>query len=254
MAERHLGRKLAVIGAVAFAILVPAIQALTGWGQSAAEFSAGGDGTLRAAGYAFSIWSVIYAGLVAYAVYQVLPRRAEPALLDAVGWPSVVATLGCGLWIIASAADLDWASVAIILTSTGAATFALVRARNAGRGRSGWPRRLVVWPIGLLAGWLTAAAALNILTVLTAQGVIGPESARIAALAGVAGVALAALLSALAVRIATYGLAVGWGLAAVAVAESGSKPEVAFAAVTAAVLVLGLTVVLALRRPGALRA
>lgn len=83
MAERHLGRKLAVIGAVAFAILVPAIQALTGWGQSAAEFSAGGDGTLRAAGYAFSIWSVIYAGLVAYAVYQV---RGAPSPLCWMPW------------------------------------------------------------------------------------------------------------------------------------------------------------------------
>lgn len=254
MAERHLGRKLAVIGAVAFAILVPAIQALTGWGQSAAEFSAGGDGTLRAAGYAFSIWSVIYAGLVAYAVYQVIPRRAEPALLDAVGWPSVVATLGCGLWIIASAADLDWASVAIILTSAGAANLGLARARTAGLGQAGWPRRLVVWPIGLLAGWLTAAAALNILTVMTAEGLIGPDNARAAALVGVAAVTLAALLSAVAVRVATYGLAVSWGLAAVAVAEFGSKPEVALAAIAAAALVLGLTVVLALRRPGGLRA
>ena len=254
MAQRHLARRLAVVSAVVFAILVPAVQALTGWGQSAAEFSADGNDTLRAAGYAFSIWSVIYAGLVVYAVYQVLPRRAEPALLEAVGWPSVIATFGCGLWIVASAADLDWASVVIILTAAGAATFGLARARSAGLGQSGWPHRLVIWPIGLLAGWLTAAAALNILTVLTAEGLIGPESARIAALAGVAGVTAAALLSALAVRVLTYGLAVSWGLVAVAVAELEPKPDVALAAIAAAALVLGVTVILAVRRPRGLRA
>ena len=248
MADRHLGRRLAVIAAVAFAILVPTVQALTNWGQSAAEFSADGDGTLRAAGYAFSIWSVIYAGLVVYAVYQILPRRAEPALLEAVGWPSVIAASGCGLWIIASAADLDWASVAIILTSAGAMVFGLARARAQGLGQTGWPRRIVLWPLGLLAGWLTAAAALNILTVLTAKGVIGPDSAQTAALAGVAGVTAAALIGALVVRVGAYGLAVGWGLVAVAVAEAGEKPGVALAALAAAVLVLGASLVLALRR------
>lgn len=247
MAERHLGRSLAVAAAVGFAILVPAIQALTGWGQSAAEFSADGNGTLRAAGYAFSIWSVIYAGLVAYAVYQFLPRRAGPALFAAVGWPSVIAAVGCGLWIIASAADLDWASVVIILTAAGAMIFGLARARAGGLGQSGWPRRVVLWPLGLLAGWLTAAAALNILTVLTAQGVIGPDGAQTAALAGVAGVTAAALIGALIVRVGAYGLAVAWGLAAIAVAEAGPKPGVAVAALAAAALVLGVTLVLALR-------
>jgi len=248
MAKRHLGRRLAVVGAVAFAILVPTVQALTDWGQSAAEFSADGDSTLRAAGYAFSIWSVIYAGLVAYAIYQLLPRRAEPALLDAVGWPSAIAAFGCGFWIIASAADLDWASVAIILTSAGAMVFGLARARASGLGQTGWPRRLVLWPLGLLAGWLTAAAALNILTVLTAKGAIPPARAQTAALAGVAGVTAAALIGAVIVRVGAYGLAVGWGLAAVAVAEAGPKPGVALAAAAAAVLVLGVSLVLVLRR------
>lgn len=249
MSNLHAGRKLAVIGAVTFAILVPAVQALTGWGQSAAEFSEDGNSTLRAAGYAFSIWSVIYAGLVAYAVYQALPRRAEPRLLAAVGWPSAFAALGCGMWIIASAADLDWASVAVILASAGAMIFGLARARRSGLGQAGWARRLVVWPLGLLAGWLTAAAALNILTVFTAQGVIGPDAALPAALAGIAGVTAVALFTAPVVRVGAYGLAVSWGLVAVAVAEAGPKPLAAAAALAGALAVLGWTLFLVLRRP-----
>lgn len=243
-----------MVGAVAFAILVPTLQALTGWGQSAAEFSADGNSTLRAAGYAFSIWSIIYLGLIIYAAYQVLPRRAEPQLLAVVGWPSAIAAFGCGLWIIASAADLDWVSVAVILASAGAMIFGLVQARTRGLGLKGWPRRLVIWPLGLLAGWLTAAAALNILTVLTAEGFIPPASAQPAALAGVAGVVVVALLSALGVRVGAYGLAVGWGLVAVAVAESDPKPLVAVLALVGAALVLGVSLILALRRPRRLQA
>lgn len=247
MDSAHLGRRLAVAFAVAFAILVPTIQALTGWGQSAAEFSADGNGTLRAAGYAFSIWSVIYLGLIIYAAYQFQAQRAEPQLLAAVGWPSVIASLGCGLWIIASAADLDWASVVIILTSATAMILGLIRARRRGLGQTGWPRRLVIWPLGLLAGWLTAASALNILTVLTAEGIITPAMAEAAALAGVAAVVLAGLWAGAAVGVVTYGVAVSWGLLAVAVAESASKPPVAAAALAGAVAVLAFAIVLALR-------
>ena len=247
MGDGVIGRKLAVIRAVIIAILVPTIQAFTGWGQSAAEFSQDGASTLRAAGYAFSIWGVIYAGLIIYAVYQARSGRGEAPLMVAVGWPSVVAILGCGVWIIASAADLDWASVAVILISAAAMIFGLVRAKAAGLGLSGWPRRLVIWPLGLLAGWLTAAAALNILTVLTAQGIIGPDAALPAALAGVVGVAVVAVLTAVQVRVGAYGLAVAWGLVAVAVAEADPKPLVAMTALLAAALVAAVSLILALR-------
>ena len=247
MADGVLGRKLWVIRAVAIAILVPTIQAFTGWGQSAAEFSQDGNGTLRAEGYAFSIWGVIYLGMIAYAIYHARAGRDQAPLMAAVGWPSVVAILGCGIWIIASAADLDWTSVGVILISAGAMIFGLIRASSARLGLSGWPRRLVLWPLGLLAGWLTAAAALNILTVLTAQGIIGPGAAQPAALAGVVGVAVVAMLTAMKVRVAAYGLAVVWGLVAVAVAEADPKPLVAITALVAGALVAGTTLILALR-------
>lgn len=248
MNDRTAGRKIAVIAAVTFAIMVPAVQALTGWGQTAAEFSGDGDQTLRAAGYAFSIWGVIYAGLALYAVFQALPGRAEPHLMARVGWPSVLASLGCGLWIIASAADLDWATVAIILASTSAMVWGLIAARARDLGLVGLSRYLVVWPLGLLAGWLTVASAVNILTVLTAQGVIDPAQPLIPALAGVGITALIAAVVAERVKVPTYGLAVAWGLAAVGVAEWAPKPLVGGAAYVAAGLILILTAWLAFRR------
>lgn len=227
-------RRVLIPLAVAFAILVPAAQAVFGLGLSAAEFAQDGNGTLRAAGYAFSIWSVIYAGLVAYAVWQALPRNRDDAALAAIAGPSIVAILGCGLWIIASALDLKWGSVGVIVVSAVALTAGLWRTAP---GVAGWKDRLFVWwPLSLLAGWLTIAAAINILTVLTAVGALkGIETA--AAFVGVGvvtGVALAVLRTG---RFPVYGAPIAWGLVAVWVAETAGKPDVAAAALGAAVVV-----------------
>jgi hypothetical protein len=229
-------RTLLVIAAVAFAIATPASQALLGYGLSASEFASQGDGTLRAAGWAFSIWSLIYAGLVAYGIYQALPRNRANPLLDDVGLPSAAAIAGCGAWILASAFDLRWLSVAIIVGSAAILTLGLVKARRRGRAPARGDRLFVWWPLGLLAGWLTIAASINIITVLTAEGLLDAP-ARPAALAGVAVVVLAAVLGLRATNLAAYGLPIAWGLTAVWAAEMAAKGEVALAALAGAVLV-----------------
>jgi len=246
-------RQIAIVAAVAFAIASPIVQRAGGVGLTAAEFSRSGDGTLRAAGYAFSIWSVIYAGLVAFAIYQALPRQRDDALIDAVAGPAVVAIVGTGLWIWASALDARWLTVAIIVVSAGYLCFGLIRAlaplrpgaarratSPASEGRRGgfsWAERaLVLWPLGMLAGWLTVASALNILTVMTAEGLLDGVP-RAAAFVGVVAVLIAALFVLRATRLAAYGAPVAWGLAAVWVAERSAKGDVAALALGAAALV-----------------
>lgn len=227
-------RNILVIGAVALGLGAPALQAMTGFGLSAAEFAGDGNGTLRAAGYAFSIWSLIYAGLVAYAVWQTLPRNRDDPRLAAIARPSVVAILGCGLWICASALDLKIASVGIIVVSALALTIGLWR--TAARDADLKSRFFVWWPLSLLAGWLTIASALNILTVLTAIGAL-EGVARAAAFAGVVAVLIVALFVLRTGRLAVYGIPIAWGLVAVWVAEKDGKPDVAAVALGAAVLV-----------------
>ena len=216
--------------AVAFAIGVPAAQSLLDLGLSAAEFADDGNETLRAAGYAFSIWSVIYVGLVAYAVWQALPRnRADPAV-EATALPAIVAILGCGAWIWAAASNGQWASVAIILTSAAAAIFALARALPAYEANVR-DHLFVYWPLGLLAGWLTIASAINIVTVLTARGIVPPGSE----LVGVAAVTAVGAVVLLRLRLLAYAVPIVWGLVAVWVAEHVAKPLPAGAALAAAV-------------------
>lgn len=242
-------RQIAVIGAVAIAVVTPAVQASLDLGLSQREFAASGDGVLRAAGWAFSIWSLIYAGLIAYAIWQAPEKRRDVAFLASIGWPAAVAVLGCGLWIVAAAADARWASVAIILVSAGSITGGLWRAPLPTREQKG-ERLLAVWPLGLLAGWLTIASALNLLTVAKAEGLISQDAAAPAALAGLVLVAACAIAVVARTRITAYGVAIAWGLFGVWAAEQTQKSAVAGTALLFAVAVAAWSVWTLARRRG----
>lgn len=231
MHGKPLGRSLAVLLAVVAAIAIPALQATQHIGLSAAEFAGQGDQTLRAAGYAFSIWGLIYFGLGAYAIYQ-LTVAPETPTLRAVAWPSVVAIAGCGAWILASAFNQQWLSVAVIVTSASVMVAGLMRARA--EAPAFRDKLLIVWPLALLAGWLTIASAINILTVLTAQGIIGPGLAW--AVIGIAAVLLVGGGVGWALRSRFYLAPIVWGLMAVYVAEQADKPAAAWLAAGAALL------------------
>lgn len=241
-------RKALVVLAVAFAILTPAIQALLDLGLSQREFADAGNETLRAAGYAFSIWTLIYAGLIAHAVQQVVDRGRHEPLFVALK-PSIAAIAGCGLWIVASALNERWLSVVVILASAGTALWALMRARGVAQGLKShlWS----VWPIALLGGWLLIASAVNILTVMTAEGMIGADLRTAYGLLGITAVAAVTIGVMRAGVSFAYGLPVAWGLVAVFAAERSDQPATAFPALGAAVIVLAASGWIELKRRAA---
>ncbi|SPU45849.1 hypothetical protein [Brevundimonas diminuta] len=163
-------RRLAVLAAAVFAVVVPIVQALGGFGLSQAEFAADGNQTLRVAGYAFSIWSLLYLGLLIYAGRQALPQTGESVLINRMGWPSVVAFFGIGFWIVMAALNLKAASVVVILASLLALLLPMLGSARTIRatGTMERDRWFLIWPLAALAGWLTVAAPLNLITVATA--------------------------------------------------------------------------------------
>lgn len=244
-------RRILILIAAFAAPLVGYGQMTLGWGMSPAEFSAQGDQTLRVAGYAFSIWGVIYAWLLAYGVYQALPATRESEASRRLAWPSLFALTGTALWVAASAADAEWLTVAIIATSLLVILIPLVTHAGALAAEPLKRRALIVWPLSMLAGWLTIASLVNLLTVLTSQGLLAPDNAQPVALIAVV-VAVAAALGVTArTRVWTYPVPIAWGLVGVFVAERAQANDVlAFAALGAAVLVvIGATLLLARQAP-----
>lgn len=250
---RNSPRRLLILAAALFAVAISYGQIALRWGLSPAEFAADGASTLRVAGYAFSIWGLIYLGLLTYAVRQMLPGVRETATLRAFGWPSLLALLGIGWWVIAAALDAEVMTIVLIAGSAIVLLIPLVRhapmVRALGAGdRDRW---LTVTPLALLAGWLSIAAPVNLITVATGNGdlpaVLPPTGWASLAIAGVTLLALAVTAR---TRLAAYPLPIAWGLLGAFVAEQTRNPTLAYVALAAAVIVFAGAVIfgLGLRR------
>lgn len=243
-------RRLVVAACAVFAIVVAQAQMLMGWGQSAAEFAADSDATLKVAGYAFAIWGVIYLGLLIYAVRQVLPATGESELLTRLGWPSALAFLGIGWWIVAAAFDWEVGTILLIFGSLLVLLVPLLMNAPTIRAlpRTAIERWTVVWPLALLAGWLGVAAPLNLLTVLTGNGDLPTVlSPTVWALIAVTAVTLKALVVTWVLRTPAFALPIAWGLLGAFVAELERNPTLAIGAILASGLVLVGAVILTFR-------
>ena len=94
-----------------------------------------------------------------------------------------------------------------------------------------------VSPLALLAGWLTIATAINVLTVSTAYGLIAEASATAVAMTGIVVVTLLGVVVVNQAHSIAYGIPIAWGLAAVYFAEQAHRPSVALDAAGAAAIV-----------------
>lgn len=232
-----------VTGAIA-QIVMGSLPFILGWSTTIADRSAEAETLLTPAGYAFSIWSVlflgcaVYAGVHAFSLSSPAMRRsgwfAGAAFWLNAGWESWVPAFGIeavSLLIILGC----WAAcLAFILTETPARDISL-----AGRA--------VRLPVYALGGWLNAAAAVNFLSVMQLYDApflgSGEDAAAIAVLVG-------ALVPAAGVIVRTgslsYALAVGWALLAIAERLDGLAVDTAVTGLStmAAVYALPALVVL----------
>lgn len=183
---------------------------------------------VQPAGYAFAIWGVIYPWLLISAGYGLF-KRADAPDWDPQRWPLIGAmVLGAGwLWIAVQNPVL---ATVVIFAMLGFALLALARTPT----REFWLARA---PVGLFAGWLTAASFVSLGVVLAGFGVLG--SGRIAALMMIVVAAGVATLVMTRLRPGgTYPFAVGWGLAGIAVVNADTHIDVTVLALAGAALLV----------------
>lgn len=191
---------------------------------------------------AFSIWSVIYTGLVAGAVWQVLPAQRRDPRQRRIGWWVLASMVLNAVWIGVVQAGALALSVVVIVVLL--ATLAVVLVRMGERAPSGRVERLVVdGTLGLYLGWVSVATAANIAAALASAGLTDPPGG-----ADVWAVVVLAVVALLGLAVARYSggrlgiaLAMAWGLAWIAVARwtgEPTSPTTAVAAVSAACVVL----------------
>lgn len=164
------------------------------------------------AGYAFTIWGVIFLTLLAYALVYAW-RGTDPKIARRLA----IAMGANTLWsLYVQSFAIDFVSVAIIIVGLSSALLALGSAVRS--GQSGIERMLARAGAGLLAGWLSVAAAANIAAAMQHAGLsfgdIGEPVIALLLLLAFGGLAI---LVAGRTRSFYYAGAVCWGLIAIAV-------------------------------------
>lgn len=258
-----LARQIVVLSAVSF-MLIAAVIGAGAFGNSAVEDQQGGaldtDGSyLAPAGPAFSIWSVIYLGLIAYAIWQALPRQRTNPRQRALGWLIALTMTMNGLWLVAARFGTLLLTVVVIVLLLAALgwTFRVAVATREPRGGV-VDSVLIDGVTGLHLGWVTLATVANIAawltTVVPARWEDAADAIGVAVLIVVALIGLAIAWRS-SWRVAPA-LALAWGLSWLAVeritGEPQSGPIGLTAIIVAAVVLLVPAIVSVLRviRPG----
>ncbi|MEZ4615208.1 MAG: tryptophan-rich sensory protein [Caldilineaceae bacterium] len=95
-------RQAMVVVALAVTIFINYLSnALPLNGRTAGEISDSFPVRFTPAGYVFSIWGLIYLGLIAYAIYQALPAQRANPRLRAILWPFILSCMANSTWIFA---------------------------------------------------------------------------------------------------------------------------------------------------------
>ncbi len=189
------------------------------------EVSARYETLVTPAGYAFSIWSLIYAGLVAFSLFQLSSRNLER--FRAVRSAYILScALNCA-WVYFWHHDQIAICLALIFCLL--ATVAYINAKLP-MGGSAIESLLTRGPFGIYLGWLSAASLVNLAILLRHWNVdLGSGETAFAVvlilLAATLGVVFRAWLQ-------NYfaPLAIAWALTAIAIRQSGHTAIVTAAA------------------------
>ena len=161
--NKDIIRQMSVVVALIITIVVNVMSnALPFNGLTAPEIADSFEVYFVPAGYVFSIWSVIYLGLIAYAIFQLLPAQRENPRLRQTGWWFVLSSAANSIWLFLWHYGYFALSVVAMLTLL---ISLIVIYQRLGIGRQAVPSRerwLVHLPFSIYLGWVTVATIANI--------------------------------------------------------------------------------------------
>lgn len=217
----------------------------------AADGAFDADATLLApATAAFGVWSLIYAGLLAFAAAQATPMLGTRERVRGVAWPLVGSMALNAAWITAVQAGAVVVSVGILAGIVATLSVAAVRLTRTAPG-SAVEALVVDVPTGLYLGWASVATVANVAAAGAWLLGTAPEAGTTAATGALAAVGLLAIAISrdLAVRPAlawATTATLAWGLAWIAAGRLAGAPADAVvgwaAALAAGVAVLSTAI------------
>lgn len=254
MADNDRIRSIAVaVMAVVQTAVALGSQVVVSADNTNAAISADNRSPLTPAGYAFSIWGLIFLASLALAVYQLRPDQRDREVHRRTGWWLVAAFTASTLFNPVFANRILWLAELTVLALVVCLAVAARRFRSLGRATSRTEQLALRLPVTLYLGWATLASAAGLGAALRSVGM--PERATwvtAVSLLVLLAIAVASVVAAgRLLAVAGFAFTACWALVAIAVATYAGPVRVgAVVALLLILVVLGLRTAKS-RHPGA---
>ncbi len=205
------------------------------------------------AGYVFSIWGLIYLGLIAFAIYQALPSQRDNARLRRVGYLFALSCVANVAWLFFWHYEQFLWTLAAMLSLLLSLILIYLRL-GIGRAEFSTAEKWCVQAtFSVYLGWVTVATIANVTSVLdyvnwSGWG-IGPQVWTVIMLIIGAGIATTMGLTR---GDAAYMLVIIWAFVGIAVKHTSAPVVTTAAWASAAFVLLAIAAIVARRRQGQL--
>lgn len=125
-------------------------------------------------GFTFSIWGLIYIGLTAFVIYQILDSRngtiSGTSASERVGIFFILSCIGNMVWIVLWHYELPGYSLMAMLVILFSLIAIYIRVNSESQTISNTDKLLVNYPFSIYLGWITLATILNVTALLVDRG------------------------------------------------------------------------------------
>ncbi|MGZ3611322.1 MAG: tryptophan-rich sensory protein [Ktedonobacteraceae bacterium] len=240
-------RQITIIIATFITIIVNLFSNLI-TGKSVAAISNRFPVPVTPAGWAFSVWGIIYTGLIAFAIYQALPAQRTNPRLRRIGYWYLLSCVANIAWLflwVNEQITLSMVAMIVLLLSL---IILYLRAEMNRTNITRVERWCVNIPFGIYMGWITVATIVNVTVVLFNLGWdgLGISPNIWTTILLVVGTVIALSVGITRVDIA-YIATVVWAYSAILVKNIPTPMIAITASIMIAILLLGI-ILIALRR------
>jgi hypothetical protein len=231
-----------------FAQFLVTLLPVAGFGTGIGSQSAGGVPPVQPIYWSFFIWFLIYAGCIAYGIYQALPAHREDEILRRVGFYTSSAFIGVTTYALVAQFEIgsEWILIAIFIWILASLLVAIMRLTVDQSHLTRTEEYTILAPVSLLLGWCSLAVFVNIAAIFKDSGMLQAtiETSFSLLLLLVAGSIAAGIISITKGNI-WYTIPVIWGLIGVVIANIWQQPNITVAggASLAAIVLVGILVI-----------
>ncbi|MDB5020318.1 MAG: hypothetical protein JWQ28_1445 [Pedobacter sp.] len=200
------------------------------------------ENLLTPAGYAFSIWGLIYFALICFAVYQarsLVFKNAEEDFVEKIGPWFILTNVLNALWVIVFTHDMIALSV-VIMFLLFFSLLKIILNLNMEKWDAPFITILLIWwPFSIYFGWVNVALAANVSVYLVSLGYTGspldPATWAMLVLLLLCIIVIAMIWKR---NMREYATAAAWGIIAIGIRNIDTSQSVAYTAFFVAAIVL----------------